>query len=104
VLRLIVICTLLLLLLGLPANADPVTFYDSSYCGNLTTSGEHLDCSALTAAHPYLPFGSSVTVCWDGCTTVRITDRGPNLDLTPAAASAIGLDVEGVINVPVTVH
>ncbi len=55
--------------------------------------------AALTAAHRSLPFGSHVRVVnrKNGrAVTVRITDRGPFvrgrvIDLSPAAARAIGV-------------
>jgi rare lipoprotein A len=42
------------------------------------------------------PFGTQIRVCHSGCVTVRINDRGPwvrgrDIDLSPAAARAIGL-------------
>jgi rare lipoprotein A len=66
-------------------------------CGSPTANGEHVNCSAMTAAHRTLPFGTRVKVCHHGCVVVRINDRGPfvpgrHFDLTPAAARAIGLD------------
>jgi rare lipoprotein A len=80
------------------ANAEIASIYGGSdgLCGSRTANGEHVDCSAMTAAHRTLPFGSRVTVCHHGCVVVRINDRGPfvpgrNIDLTPAAARAIGL-------------
>jgi len=68
------------------------------YSGGKTASGERANPSALTAAHRTLPFGSQVTVInkKNGkSVTVRINDRGPFvrgriIDLTPAAASALG--------------
>ena len=50
-----------------------------------------------TAAHKTLPFGTRLRVCYQGCTNVRINDRGPyigarELDLSYGAASSIGLD------------
>jgi rare lipoprotein A len=55
-----------------------------------------LNCSAMTAAHRTWPFGTRVRVCHNGCVIVRINDRGPwvrgrHIDLSPAAARAIGL-------------
>lgn len=88
------------------AEAEPVL---ASYYGwgdgtayNYTASGEIFDPWAYTAAHPYLPFGTYLLVCYDRCITVRVTDRGPaawtgrSLDLSVGAAWAIGLDAEGV--------
>jgi rare lipoprotein A len=69
------------------------------YAGKKTASGERMNPSALTAAHRTLPFGSQVRVTNQRngrSVTVRITDRGPFvrgrvIDLSPAAASAIGV-------------
>ena len=66
--------------------------------GNRTANGERLQPSELTAAHRTLPFGTKVRVTnqRNGRTvTVRINDRGPFIrgrviDLTPAAAHALG--------------
>ena len=74
------------------------------YCGSRTANGERVDCSAMTAAHRRLPFGKQVRVCHNGCVTVRINDRGPwvpgrDIDLTPAAARAIGLDGIGDVTI-----
>ena len=76
--------------------------------GNRTASGERLQPSELTAAHRTLPFGTKVRVTnhRNGRTvTVRINDRGPFvkgrvIDLTPAAASALGFS--GLAPVTVT--
>jgi rare lipoprotein A len=80
------------------ANAEIASVYGGpdGLCGSRTANGERVDCSAMTAAHRTLPFGSRVTVCHHGCVVVRINDRGPfvagrHIDLTPAAARAIGL-------------
>ena len=71
-------------------------------CGSLTANGEHVNCAAMTAAHRTLPFGAKVKVYHHGCVVVRINDRGPfvggrHIDLTPAAARAIGLDDLGYV-------
>lgn len=70
------------------------TYYD---IGNKTANGESFNPGALTAAHPWMPFGSWITVVdqHTGLSVdVRINDRGPwidgrILDLTPAAINAI---------------
>ena len=59
--------------------------------GSRTANGERVNCSAMTAAHRILPFGTQIKVCHHGCVVVRINDRGPfvpgrHIDLTPAAA------------------
>ena len=74
-------------------------------CGSRTANGEPMSCSAMTAAHRTLPFGTRVTVCHHGCVVERINDRGPfvrgsHIDLTPAAARAIGLQQAGHISMP----
>ncbi len=66
--------------------------------GSGTASGQKLDPGALTAAHRTLPFGTRVKVTnkKNGhSVTVTINDRGPFtrgriIDLTPAAARALG--------------
>jgi len=69
------------------------------YAGRKTASGERMNPAALTAAHRTLPFGTHVRVTnrKNGRTVVvRISDRGPFvrgrvIDLSPAAARAIGV-------------
>jgi rare lipoprotein A len=80
------------------AHAEIASVYGGldGLCGSLTANGERVDCSAMTAAHHTLPLGSRLTVCHHGCVVVRVNDRGPfvpgrHIDLTPAAARAIGL-------------
>jgi len=73
-------------------------------CGGRTANGERLNCAAMTAAHRTLPFGTRVVVCHSGCVTVRINDRGPwmrgrQIDLSPAAARAIGLSQTGRVTI-----
>lgn len=87
------ITILILLALSSPAQASPeyTTYYGPGYCGNTTASGDTFDCSLLSAAHPTYEFGTKLLVCWDECVVVEVTDRGPNLDLSPAAATRCGL-------------
>jgi rare lipoprotein A len=75
-------------------------------CGRKTANGERLNCTALTAAHRKLAFGTLVRVCHGRCVTVRINDRGPwvrgrDIDLSPAAARAIGLQQTGFVTISV---
>jgi rare lipoprotein A len=73
--------------------------YSKSLCGGPTADGKKLDCEALTAAHLKYPFGTKlrVTELKNGNSViVTINDRGPYskkflIDLSPAAAKAIGL-------------
>ena len=74
------------------------SYYGTHEAGRKTASGARLNPGALTAAHRTLPFGTKVRVTnkRNGRTvTVRINDRGPFIrgrviDLTPAAANALG--------------
>jgi rare lipoprotein A len=84
------------------AHAATASIYGGrdGYCGSRTANGQRVNCSAMTAAHRRLPFGTRVRVCHNRCVTVRINDRGPfvrgrDIDLTPAAARAIGLNGTG---------
>lgn len=76
--------------------------------GGPTASGEVFDANALTAASPDLPFNTLVKVCYQGsCVVVRINDRGPFtggriIDLSAAAARAIGMEDAGIGYVTVT--
>jgi rare lipoprotein A len=70
----------------------------SVYSGGRTANGEHASAGKLTAAHRFLPFGTLVKVTnrhSQRSVIVRVNDRGPFvrgrvIDLTPAAAHAIG--------------
>ena len=85
------------------------SWYGERFHGRRTASGETFDMHALTAAHKTLPFGTKVRV--RHATTgqevlVRINDRGPHvrgriIDLSRAAAAAIGLVHTGVAPVVV---
>ena len=93
---------LMLILFVSTAHAEMASVYGGpdGYCGSRTANGERVDCSAMTAAHRRLPFGTRFRVCHSRCVTVRINDRGPwvrgrDIDLSPAAARAIGLDGVG---------
>jgi rare lipoprotein A len=81
----------------------------SVYSGERTANGEYAYASGLTAAHRTLPFGTRVRVTshqTGRSIVVRINDRGPFvagriIDLTPAAARALGMD--GLAHVSVEV-
>ena len=96
---------MLILFLG-AAHAETASVYGGrdGYCGSRTANGERVNCSTMTAAHRRLPFGTRVRVCHGKCVTVRINDRGPfvrgrDIDLSPAAARAIGLSGTGHVTV-----
>lgn len=77
------------------------------YHGKRTASGERFNTYAMTAAHRSRAFGSFVTVTnrRNGrSVSVRITDRGPFvrgrcIDLSRAAADAIGMGGTAPVNV-----
>jgi len=81
-----------------------VSWYGGWHQGKLTASGERFDSRAFSAAHRSLPFGTvlRVTDLETGRTIkVRINDRGPYvpgrlLDLSAAAARALGIGKDGV--------
>lgn len=83
------------------------SWYGPGFHGRLTANGERYNMHGLTAAHKTLPFGTKLRVCYKGCTTVRINDRGPfigtrELDLSYGAAKAVGLVNSGVANVRIS--
>lgn len=86
------------------SNVGSASWYGPGFHGRLSASGEVFDQYALTAAHRTLPFGTYVRVTnmYNGAAvTVRINDRGPYsgnriIDLSAAAADAIGLTSSGV--------
>ena len=87
------------------AHAEVASVYGGpdGLCGSRTANGERVNCSAMTAAHRTLPFGTMLKVCHNGCVVVRINDRGPfvagrHIDLTPAAARAFGLNQTGHVS------
>lgn len=96
-----------------PAAANYASWYGvgDGYHGQRTASGETFNTYALTAAHPYLPFGTRVRVTnlRNGrSVVVRINDRGPYvggrvIDLSYAAAQAIGMVSAGEAPVSIRV-
>jgi rare lipoprotein A len=97
---------LVLILFVSTAHAEMASVYGGrdGHCGSRTANGERVNCSAMTAAHRRLPFGTRVRVCHSRCVTVRINDRGPfvrgrDIDLSPAAARAVGLGSTGHVTI-----
>jgi len=84
----------------------------SVYSGGRTANGEHASAGRLTAAHRSLPFGTLVKVTnrhSQRSVIVRINDRGPFvggrvIDLTPAAAHAIGFSGLAPVTLSVVGH
>jgi len=87
------------------------SYYSNDFQGRKTSSGEIFDNSKLTAAHRRFPFGTVVRVTnleTYASVEVRINDRGPVkqervIDLTLAAARAIGIERAGLGRVRVEV-
>ena len=80
------------------------SWYGEGFQGLETASGEVFDMNQLTAAHRELPFGAEVRVIHlrtGASVTVVINDRGPcidgrDIDLSKAAAHALGMVDEGL--------
>lgn len=99
----------LFLCLTVPAQAETciASHYGvgDGYGGKRTASGGRMNPHAMTAAHRSLPFGTRVHVQGPhGSVVVRINDRGPFvrgrcIDLSWAAARAIGLSGVGPVTV-----
>ena len=76
--------------------------YYGNESGSRTASGQRFNQNAMTCAHRSLPFGTKLRVTHgDRSVVVTVNDRGPFvrgrvLDLSTAAARAIGLTGAGV--------
>ncbi|HEY2132623.1 MAG TPA: septal ring lytic transglycosylase RlpA family protein [Acetobacteraceae bacterium] len=82
------------------------SYYGPVYHGRRSASGTRFDQEALTAAHPWLPFGTKVkvTLAATGRTVVvTITDRIYStrriVDLSVAAARQLGMIGRGIAQV-----
>jgi rare lipoprotein A len=96
-----------------PYQTGLATWYGAALAGHKTASGERFDPRGMTAAHRTLPLGTWVVVRRPdtGQTVrVRINDRGPFgddrrvIDLSRAAADALGVTAMGVAPVEVYVE
>ena len=84
--------------------------YNDRLNDHKTASGKRYDKTALTAAHPTLPFGSKVKITNEKngkSVVVTINDRGPTqpdrvVDISQAAAKKLGIGPKGMA--PVTVE
>ena len=82
--------------------------YGSELAGSPTAcTGERFDPSGFTAASKTLPCGTQLRVCYERCTSLRISDRGPyidgrDLDIAKGAADAIGLEGVGKVTISQT--
>jgi rare lipoprotein A len=79
-----------------------VASYYGNESGSRTASGQRFNQNAMTCAHRSLPFGTRLRVTHgDRSVVVTVNDRGPFvrgrvLDLSTAAARAVGLTGAGV--------
>lgn len=91
------------------AQVGRASWYGPGHEGKKTASGERFTAAAMTAAHPSLPFGTRVRVTnlQNGkSVVVRVNDRGPFgggkiIDVSHAAANALGITPKGVATVRV---
>jgi hypothetical protein len=67
--RIFIGMALMLFWLVSTAHAEMASVYGGrdGYCGSRTANGERINCSAMTAAHRRLPFGTQVRVCHSRC-------------------------------------
>lgn len=91
------------------AHVGDASWYGPGFSGKTTASGDVFDETKMTAAHKTLPLGTKakVTNLKDGKSVhVEINDRGPYvegriIDLSQAAARALGIIDRGVVKVRV---
>ena len=97
---------------SIPQVTGKASVYSDSLDGGPTSSGEALQLSDMTAAHPCLPFGTivQVTDVNTGKTIrVRINDRGPFIkgriiDITTAAMRELGHQKKGLWKVALNIE
>jgi rare lipoprotein A len=83
------------------------SYYAAKFENRKTADGERFKADGMTAAHRTLPIGTMVRVTNlrnHRSVMVRINDRGPFsrkriIDLSPAAARALGIHDQGVMRV-----
>jgi len=87
------------------------SYYADAFHGKTTANGEIFDMNKLTAAHRTFPFGTLLQVRNlknNKTVIVRINDRGPFIenriiDLSKAAAEALDMFKDGIIDVEILV-
>jgi len=94
---------------GWQSEQGNASFYGKAHNGRRTASGVRFDQNALTAAHPWLPFGTRVRVTLEATgrsVVVTITDRLKSahriIDLSREAAAQLGFIRQGVAFVSLT--
>ena len=96
-----------LALVGIPVQARQVTatVYDGWFHGRTTYCGQTYQHWGISAAHPWLPCGTRVTVNHKGrALTVPITDRCDcnSIDLSAGAAYRLGVPLDGIATVRIS--
>jgi rare lipoprotein A len=94
-------------LASVPAEARPVTasVYSDWYAGRITYCGQRYEHWGISAAHPWLPCGTRVTVRHRGrVLVVPIKDRCEcnSIDLSAGAAAALGVPLDGIAKVQIS--
>lgn len=87
------------------------SYLDMAYQGAITASGEAYDADKFTGAHKIHPFGTKLRITRQDngrSVIVRINDRGPHIkgrivDVSYAAAKALDMVRDGVVDVKVEV-
>ena len=87
------------------------SWYGAEFQGFHTASGQLFDNNKLTAAHPTLPFGTTVRVtnlANHNSTVLQINDRGPGvetrvIDVSRKAAQRLGFLESGLAHVKIDV-
>jgi len=88
-----------------PGEKGQASYYGPRHQGHRTASGARFEQAAMTAAHPWLPFGTKVRVTLTNgrSVVVTVTDRLPArrrvIDLSLAAARMLGIVSQGVAEV-----
>lgn len=85
------------------------SYYAAKFENHKTAAGERFKADGMTAAHRTLPIGTIVRVTNlenHRSVVVRINDRGPFkrqriIDLSPAAADALGIRNQGLMRVKI---
>lgn len=108
---LLISCLIMLPTFNFAQENGKASYYNDNLHGNKTASGEPYDKTKFTAAHRTLPFGAIVRVTNQKnkkAVIVRINDMGPHnlsriIDLSGAAADAIDMKIDGVVEVSMDV-
>jgi rare lipoprotein A len=104
---LIAFAALLQQVVPMPVEARPVTatVYSDWYAGRPQYCGGAYRHWGISAAHPWLPCGTRVTVRHRGrVLVVPITDRCDcgSIDLSAGAAAALGVPLDGIATVQIS--